>query len=778
MGMIIKHLKLWNGLKLAGFGFATIVATGTMTYFIAPSTSTSNSSNSISNNLNNDDNGTTHGDLLFANIAGISKLTLNDFNAEVKLPESYGSNHVGLDGSLSLSMPTLSNLALNVDSTLTYYDYADSSKASVQKDLDLTYFGEDKNLYLSLTDHSDKTATYNGDNRISGIRYAVEGTDYDDLIDTIVEVLSASRFSVYSSSSSTSSASSASSMASLMTKVKLEITEDDDQDYLYTFKIDLGKENFDPIVLRMSSDENCNLTGVWTDSPIRIPLNAANNEYCEISLTANDANMTSANVIEAPSDAASYSRLVNSTSLMKNVFRIVDKEAFSLGISGDLVHKYDEKEVVLEDKTVSKEDINEILHLSADFALDYPNNKFDLKPALLASIDDKKYEYALGLSLRQEEEANNLYFDYSANGVDVSKLNFTNVIAIDELLGSLKESFGGLTSNADMSKINSVVNYFTKITADTKELITGKSTLEGEGAPTNNNVKEGSTYTDLTNNDTYTFSSGAWVKDAITLLDEIKAGHYQGVFDLLKGVYTNDNIISVVISLEPFGLGDDSVITLTLDGNETSSNLLSITLSDLSFSDFTLSNLAIVANDLKEDYSFKTIDSSNYASVNNMPGLFDEFGTIANSKKAALSLSGSYSKEVGESAALSSLDFDGKIAFDANDYSPSAKVNLTLNQNYKNKESKNVVHSLKMEMGDSVINSDTVAKHDYLTKFAYQSKDVDELSSSTKGGLYGKGYISSISDLYTYLRGLLSDEKETLSNRIINPIRNLSTLIS
>ncbi len=770
-----KHPKLVKGIQMGVFGLATTIATAGLTYFVAPNSSSSGNSGKV--NANDPINEPmTHGEKLFSNLtSGISGLKLQGFTAQVVLPDNDSStdtnNKISVTGDVSLKMPSLDELALNIDSTITYSGYYDENiTKDVKKDLDVTYLGSSKNLYLSLTDGYDKNVEHDGKTYKSGIRYCVSGTEYDDLFDTVVTMLLESenyRDVVYKQAGSSSdSDSSSSSLASLTKTMTMSIEET--SDYVYAFTIDLGKEaeGWEPIVLNMSSDEDCNLTGVWTTDPIVIPLGSGEDQIVSISLDAKNVSTTEEINIATPDDS-NYSHLVNSTSLMRNIFNIVDKRAFNLGISGDFRHKYD---------TDSEgKNVYETLSLVAKMDVDYPSNKLDFSPSISSVIDGKNYSYGMNLALRPIEEnssKSNLYFDYLANDVATGKLNFTSILSLDKFLGSMVDSFGKASNNVDLDKITAVINRLTSLVSGTKEIITGNVDRKGEGEPASDLGIDGDTYLDTLTNRTYTKKDGEWVKDKMTIIDEIKEGHYQHCFDILKNVYTGDNIIFVTLTLKPFGLGDDSEIVLALDSTTTSSNLLSIKLNDLEFSDFALDNFVIAVNSLGTSV-FEEIDAAKYQNVNNIPSLFDELASIANEKTALLSLSGKFSNEIPSyDKGLSSFEFSGSAVFNANEGEKNAKVALTMDQNYANASSKNVKHDLRLEM-------DTDADSKASVLFAYQSKDVEESKSDVeKGGLYGKGYASNLMDLYDYMRSLYSDEKTTLRERIVNPIRNLTTIIN
>ncbi len=780
--MTKRHPRLFKGLKLAAFGLVTLVSTATLTYFIAPGNEGAGANPNRPGVDPEPEAPLGHGDILFSNLASMTGMKIHNLSATVILPDNdtneETSNKISLEGDLALSMPTLSELALSLDTTLTYGGYSEVNDA--KKDLDITYLGADKNLYLSLTDGYGKNVMFQNQSYPSGIRYCVSGTEYDDLIDTVADMLSGSRFATGTDNSNGNTGDSGlSSLMGAMKDLHMSIVEN--EDYQYTFTLNLGKEDegWKPIVLQMSSDENCNLTGVWTDQPIEIPLDTKGEKVCSIALDAKNVSMTESVSIEAPNES-SYSHLINSTSLMRNVFKIVDKESFRLNLNGNLVHKYGED-------TSSSEGnpLYETLHLSADMMVDYPKNKLDFSPALSSEINGEKYSYGMNFALRplvEDATKSNLFFDYVANNVSAGKLNFTNLTSLDKFIGNLVDSLGKSSNGVDLDKISAVMNRLTSLSSGVKEIITGNVDLKGEGRPDASFGKDGDSYLDTTNNRTYTKKDGEWVKTKLTLIDEIKEGHYQRCLDILKGVYTADNIVSVVLTLEPFGLGEEATITLTIDSSSNSANLLSLKFGNLEFSDFALKDFAITVDNLSDDFAFADVDSSNvYQTVNNMPALFDEFATIADTKKASLSIEGTYSNNVPSySKSLSSIEFSGDVVFNANDGEENAKVAMTMKQNYKNAPEKNVLHDLRLEMGKELTSSNaTIEDQKPSVKFAYQSKDVKEIENGKdKGGLYGKGYASSLTDLWDYMRDLFTNEKTMLRERIVNPIRNLTTLIN
>ena len=180
---IIKNIL--KGLKLLSFGLVSTVVTASLTYFIAPSTSNNNSKNNA-----NEDNTTTHSELLLSKIANVSNLGLKSLNADIYLPDNDNevntTNHISLNGDVTLKMSSLTNMSLNLDATLSYDGY--SEVKAVKKDIDITYLGTEKNLYLSLTDgyinedDTKKSVVYGDNSYTSGIKYCVSGTEYDTII--------------------------------------------------------------------------------------------------------------------------------------------------------------------------------------------------------------------------------------------------------------------------------------------------------------------------------------------------------------------------------------------------------------------------------------------------------------------------------------------------------------------------------------------------------------------------------------------------------------------
>ncbi|MCQ2798370.1 MAG: hypothetical protein MJ220_00605 [Bacilli bacterium] len=154
-------------------------------------------------------------------------------------------------------------------------------------------------------------------------------------------------------------------------------------------------------------------------------------------------------------------------------------------------------------------------------------------------------------------------------------------------------------------------------------------------------------------------SSLADLTDFITdneFMDEIQHGRYQGVLDMIDDVRCADNKISLAVSTSELGLGINSKVIVNLDATDTSSSLASIDIQGARFSDFTLD-----ATISLEGYEAVEVDMEEYPAIEHLGGIYDQFYTIAQSKKAGLEFEGSI---LGLDEGWQGFTFSGMTQFD------------------------------------------------------------------------------------------------------------------
>ncbi len=173
---------------------------------------------------------------------------------------------------------------------------------------------------------------------------------------------------------------------------------------------------------------------------------------------------------------------------------------------------------------------------------------------------------------------------------------------------------------------------------------------------------------DMGDADASTFASLANFVTESDLIKEVKNGHYQGVIELLKDVRCEDNKISVTVSLNDLGLGNDSEVVVVLNAQSTATSLASIEIKDAEFSKFEL-NASITL----EDYEAKAVELAEYQEIDHLTNIYDQFYNIAQAKKTGIALEGSI---LGTGDYLG-FDFSAQTQFDTVGEIGNAYLNVT-----------------------------------------------------------------------------------------------------
>jgi len=133
------------------------------------------------------------------------------------------------------------------------------------------------------------------------------------------------------------------------------------------------------------------------------------------------------------------------------------------------------------------------------------------------------------------------------------------------------------------------------------------------------------------------------------LMKDIYDGHYEKVLTELKKITIDDNSILISVSLDQLGLGSDSEVVVTINGNDateaTPVNLASIAVHNLTLS----SSVKLTSATFKTvDYSTSRIDAAKagtgYLSLDFAGGVFDQIYDLANTQKFGLTINSASDK--------------------------------------------------------------------------------------------------------------------------------------
>ncbi|MBO4541461.1 MAG: hypothetical protein J5736_05755, partial [Bacilli bacterium] len=254
-----------------------------------------------------------------------------------------------------------------------------------------------------------------------------------------------------------------------------------------------------------------------------------------------------------------------------------------------------------------------------------------------------------------------------------------------------------------------------------------------------------------------------------SVIEDLKAGHYEGVLDFIKSIDAQDNLIEVTITLAPLNL--EGEITIVLDGSYdvhgVDTYLSGIRFDGLKLSSFQLDGMirldAFHAPEISEE------EAAQYGELDHLIGLAEQIEDIAGSQAGELTLSGSI-KTGGEDdlGQEKEIAFDAPIAFDLNKKVLGAKVNVEQISTHFSQD-----HHFSLHVNsDSDLNEELNAVY-----FSYDSRNADFIADSETDPYVGKdslgknrtqpkkeafkGYMpfSSISDLISLIKNLIPQEE-------------------
>ena len=254
-----------------------------------------------------------------------------------------------------------------------------------------------------------------------------------------------------------------------------------------------------------------------------------------------------------------------------------------------------------------------------------------------------------------------------------------------------------------------------------------------------------------------------------SVIEDLKAGHYEGVLDFIESIETADNLIEVNLTLAPLNL--EGRISILLDGSYDvdgiDTYLSGISFRGLKLSSFQLDGTIKLA--AYQEPSLSNEEAAEYGELDHLLGLAEQIEAIADSKAGELTLSGSIKTggvdEVGQDKAV---NFEAPVAFDLNQKALGMKVDVEqISTSYTQD------HHFSLHLnGDDALNDELNAVY-----FAYDSHN-DDFIPESEGSYQGadsrgksrtqpksealKGYLpfSSINDLIDLVQGMMPQEEK------------------
>lgn len=307
-----------------------------------------------------------------------------------------------------------------------------------------------------------------------------------------------------------------------------------------------------------------------------------------------------------------------------------------------------------------------------------------------ASLDFDKSDYRLDLNLKGNEEQLSFkkmglaYLPADGELASAAYLNYNDVykvsmdaMTMDALMGKVKESMGSSSSSFDVKKLSGLFSFVT---------------------------------------------------DSV-VMKSIASGHYQAVINMIDDLETSNDKIVAGINLSGLGFGENAKVVATVDGlDAASSKLLKVEIQNIALSD-TFFNGTLTL----DSYSKKAFSRAGFNDLKKLPDVYDQFASIAKSKKAGIGLEAKIGKDVA---------IDGSLQFDANILLGTGKIQI-------NEPTKK--HLLTTDFDKNNV------------RLQYQDADLAD-----EKGTLAKVSIKSVQDLISYLLSLTKSNR--FEKRFLAPL--------
>lgn len=216
------------------------------------------------------------------------------------------------------------------------------------------------------------------------------------------------------------------------------------------------------------------------------------------------------------------------------------------------------------------------------------------------------------------------------------------------------------------------------------------------------------------------------------LMVAISEGRYEEVLNIVDSISNDDNTLTAKIRLKDLGLGENSLVNLTIDA--TKDSVVGLDVSGITLADYTLNASASV-----EDYVVNEVDDTKYEDFSFASNVFDEIYDVVQAKKSGFELEGS----VLDANSLG-MTFTGNGQFDVT--TKGGRGELTIKQ-ITNKYTQR--HNVKIDVNelDSML-------------FSYNDK------------LNGKFTIQTLNDIIGLVKELMNEKDERFT-KFFEPIKEM-----
>lgn len=369
--------------------------------------------------------------------------------------------------------------------------------------------------------------------------------------------------------------------------------------YVYTLPLDDAKTQ----IITMTSDKDYNLTGV---SATGLVFNGVTLTFS--ATTDLNASLNTADFI--PTDKDSYLDIYNSWTMIQKVADLVMKPSFGISMDIDMTKTKTESGVA---------NTYEVAQIAGS-----------------ANLNVQSSLYGGSLSLKAPNEST-----LASNFVSLASEKITNQSLAAAYVGTTATD--GTKDGTVYASYNDALNL--KMTTSVAENLIAK-------------IKKDIPAKDLSSATTL-FS---FVTDS-TVMKALAKGQYEAVVNMLDDFKTANNQIIATVHLKDLGLGADSKIVVTLDGNASASSLASIEVFSIEMSDYEMN-----AKFALTSYTAPSVTPENYQTLDKLPNIYDQFYALSQDIKAGATIKGSVMgyDSTTQKATTDGVSFDGSTEFDAN----------------------------------------------------------------------------------------------------------------
>lgn len=401
-----------------------------------------------------------------------------------------------------------------------------------------------------------------------------------------------------------------------------------------------------------------------------------------------------------PSDSASYLDIYNSWGVIEKVTNLIRNPSFGIGVDISVVKNITESSVT---------NTYQVANILGSANLNVTTNDYQgqlsvsapkaqtLKSLASTLPDDKKTTQSLAADYVKSGDDANVYVSYN----DGLKLQMKTSVA-NAIITKAKADFPA----QDLSSVNKLFDFVTTSPA-MKGLADGK------------------------------------FESVISMLDDFKIG---------------DNTLEATLRLANLGLGSDSAVVVTLDGNQTKNTFAKVVIQNVVLKDYEIEKAAFTL----QAYTAPSLVSSDYQSLNDSMTIYDQVVALAKDTTAAIDVKGAVMKY--DTTALKDtgdgVSFTGSTEFDANQ-------DTSKDANAKSGTGTATITQLKnnAEYQTHHIGIDVRGENDML--FRYTTGD--PTSSDTKY-LNGRFTIQTLNDIIGLIKELMNST-DTRYTKFFDPIK-------